>query len=291
MLGLPLDRDVKSLIQSISPPPILRWREARYFHKYGEVELRLVGPMCDADRDSIDVGANLGAYVHFMRRWSRLVLAFEPVPWLAELLSRKFPSRVVVRDLALSDRNGTALLHIPVARDGPDPGLAALDRSFGPMGSSRIDLEVTTRRLDDAYAGNLGFMKIDVEGHEQAVLDGAAGTIERCRPNVLVEIEERFAPDGVGRARKFFDAIDYGGYFVDQGSLKEIDNFDARSMQREENIAGFAAGIERRKFPGYVNNFIFIPRTSVRDIVPAIGKILGKEKTGGWRSRIPDRQG
>lgn len=275
MRGFRIDREIKSLIKSISPKPVLRWREARYFRRYGELELGLVAPLCQADRDSIDAGANLGAYVHFMRRYSRLVLAFEPVPWLAEELSRKFSSRVVVRVLALSDSNGTAILHIPVARSGrPDPGLSALNRRCDSVGLPSIELEVTTSRLDDVYAGDLGFLKIDVEGHEQAVLDGAARTIERCRPTVLVEIEERFAPDGVGRARRFFDLLDYQGYFVDHGCLKEIQNFDARSMQRQEDIAAFAVGTERRNFPRYINNFIFIPKPKSRGIVVELQKLL-----------------
>src|SRR5579862_3603015 len=94
-----LKRETLDLIKKVSPKPLLRWREAAYFRRYGEFELRLVAPLCDADRDAIDVGANFGAYVHFMRRSSRRVYAFEPVPWLAEQLTRKFPSRVIVRNV------------------------------------------------------------------------------------------------------------------------------------------------------------------------------------------------
>ena len=49
-------------------------------------------------------------------------------------------------------------------------------------------------RLDNVYRGRAGFIKIDVEGHEQAVLDGAVETIRRCKPRMLVEIDDRLSP-------------------------------------------------------------------------------------------------
>ena len=55
-------------------------------------------------------------------------------------------------------------------------------------------LKVHMDRLDNVYSGTAGFIKIDVEGHEQAVLDGAVETIDRCRPRLLVEVDERLSP-------------------------------------------------------------------------------------------------
>ncbi len=42
---------------------VLNWREARFYAKYGEVELHLLDLLCRRDRDAIDVGANDGSYV------------------------------------------------------------------------------------------------------------------------------------------------------------------------------------------------------------------------------------
>ena len=86
-------------------------------------------------------------------------------------------------------------------------------------------VDVPMERLDDIYSGNCGFIKIDVEGHQQAVLEGAVETIKRCQPRMLVELEERLSPGGLGRARAFFEPLGYRAVFVWQGQLKPIDRF------------------------------------------------------------------
>ena len=59
-----------------------------------------------------------------------------------------------------------------------------------PEGKTGIEIPVKVVRLDDEGLGNVGFMKIDVEGHEYEVIDGARALLARCRPNLLVEILE-----------------------------------------------------------------------------------------------------
>jgi hypothetical protein len=115
-------------------------------------------------------------------------------------------------------------------------------------------------RLDEVYSGDCGFIKIDVEGHQQAVLDGAVETIERCQPRMLVELEERLSPGGLGRARAYFERLGYRGLFVHQGQLKPIERFSVETMQDQTNLPDLTASLEARKrFGSYVYNFIFLP--------------------------------
>jgi hypothetical protein len=55
------------------------------------------------------------------------------------------------------------------------------------------------QRLDDFHPDDIGLVNIDVEGHELAVLRGAADTFARNRPTVLVEAEEHHHPKRRGR--------------------------------------------------------------------------------------------
>ncbi len=48
-------------------------------------------------------------------------------------------------------------------------------------------MQVRVERLDSYRRGDVGLMKIDVEGYEELVLRGAAETIDRCGPILYVE--------------------------------------------------------------------------------------------------------
>src|SRR6266568_3035020 len=50
---------------------------------------------------------------------------------------------------------------------------------------------VEVRTLDSFEFSDVAMIKIDVEGHEEAVVAGAEETIRRCRPSLLIESEER----------------------------------------------------------------------------------------------------
>jgi FkbM family methyltransferase len=241
------------------PWPLLARCEAAYFATFGEIELRLVKHLCRPNQDSIDVGANVGTYLHGMKRYSRRVYAFEPVPWLTPLLAKKFGPRIVVENFALSRETRTALLHVPVIEGSLVTGLASLSPTSAAGDPQYREIPVDTRRLDDVYAGDVGFIKIDVEGHEDHVLQGARRTIVRCRPRVLVEAEERYAPGSVQRVHVFFRALGYRGYFVFRRCLEPIERFDPQTMQRAEDIAEYTAGAPRRRCDRYVNNFLFLP--------------------------------
>src|SRR5580698_3347369 len=79
----------------------------------GEAEIRLVKYLCDRNRVSLDIGANIGTYTYFMRRYSQRVYAYEPNPKLATRLHRLYPN-VVLRAAAVSDAAGQVKLRIPV---------------------------------------------------------------------------------------------------------------------------------------------------------------------------------
>ena len=76
-------REARQALRSLCPQALLNWREARFYGRYGEVELHLLEFLCQRDKDAIDVGANDGSYVHYLRRHARKVIAFEPMPSLA----------------------------------------------------------------------------------------------------------------------------------------------------------------------------------------------------------------
>ena len=96
-------RSVKRALKPISPQWLLNRREKCFYEKFGEIELQLLDILCDPSHDSLDVGANDGSFVHFLRGRSKTVHAFEPMPEQVATLHRKFRGgNVVTHPMALS---------------------------------------------------------------------------------------------------------------------------------------------------------------------------------------------
>ena len=259
--GRGLSREARQALRSLCPQALLNWREARFYGRYGEVELHLLEFLCSRNRDAIDVGANDGSYVHYLRRHARRVIAFEPMPSLVNGLRTKFGYGVDIRPIALSDTAGTVELRMPVVDGVTVTGCSTVSPTASATYPDHQAIEVPMATLDSIYDGDVGFIKIDVEGHEQAVLDGAVETIRRCRPRMLVEIDERLSPGGLHRAKAYFKALDYQGYFVHAGHLDPIDWFVTEEMQDPANLPDLTASLQQRqRFGRYIYNFIFLPQ-------------------------------
>lgn len=260
-----LYREARQALRSLCPQPLLNWREARFYGRHGEVELHVLEFLCRRNKDAIDVGANDGSYVHHLRRHARRVIAFEPMPSLADALvskfGQKFASGVDVRSIALSDHAGTVELHMPVVDGVTVTGCSTVSATASATYPGHRAIEVPIATLDSVYDGDVGFIKIDVEGHEQAVLDGAVQTIRRCRPRLLVEIDERLSPGGLARARGFFRLLGYEGFFIHAGTIKPMALFAPETMQNRCDLPDLTAPLQQReRFGRYIYNFIFLPR-------------------------------
>jgi FkbM family methyltransferase len=270
-------REARQALRSLCPQALLNWREARFYGRYGEVELHLLEFLCSRDKDAIDVGANDGSYVHYLRRHARRVIAFEPMPSLADALRVKFRHGVDVRSIALSDRAGTAELHMPVVDGVTVTGCSTVSPTASATYPDHRAIEVPMATLDNVYDGDVGFIKIDVEGHEQAVLDGAVQTIRRCRPRLLVEIDERLSPGGLVRAKAYFRDLDYRGFFVKAGHIEPMSLFSANLLQNPADLPDLTAPLQQRqRFGRYIYNFIFLPRDEPIETLRQMSKRLSQ---------------
>ena len=138
----------------------------------------------------VDIGCHAGAILDEMLRLAPAGMhyAFEPLPHLASALRQKYADQphVVLHEMALSNAAGTATFH--ANRD--HPGMSGLERRDYVSPHDRVELiTVRTDRLDAMLpAGSrIDFIKIDVEGAESRVLEGAALCLHRDRPVVVFE--------------------------------------------------------------------------------------------------------
>jgi FkbM family methyltransferase len=225
------------------------WMEARGWRLAGhEPELRLLPYLVDPRRAALDVGANRGLYTTHLRRCARAVFAFEPLPHLARRLGLAYPD-VTVQATALSDAPGTAELRVP----GHNFSWATVEAANPLAGTAVTTVQVPCATLDSLDLRDVGFIKIDVEGHELAVLRGATATLAREAPTLLVEIEERHSPGTLARAQAWLQARAYRAFFLDAGHLRPMATFDRERDQRAAHVS------RKGKVGRYINNFICFP--------------------------------
>jgi FkbM family methyltransferase len=218
-----------------------------------EIELRLLPWLCDRTRTTIDVGAYHGMYALGACIHSKDVIAVEPQHTEAEFLRRSMPRNVRVVEAALSNVSGAGLLKQPSVEGAGDSRLDPLTS----LTEGWLEVSVKLLRLDDLARERVGFVKIDVEGHELEVLEGALETIESDRPTFLIEAEERHRPGTVARVVDFLRRLGYSGFFIDCGKIHPVQEFDAAKHQ-DPKQASLIVGDRRGAYANYINNFIFL---------------------------------
>ena len=223
--------------------------------KEDELELALLPALVDPARAALDVGANVGSYTAALIQLARHVIAIEPHPRMARIL-RAFPrEQVSVHQVISSGTDGKAARLAVAVMDGREADTLAHVDDGSQAGETRL-FEVQTATLDAiTKASPTGFVKVDVEGHEFAVLDGAARLLTEDRPIWLIESEARHSQGAPFTLFERMEAASYHGLFAHEGQMHEVATFDL-SMQDYSKLEGYA----RRREADYVNNFIFVPR-------------------------------
>ena len=143
------------------------------------------------------MGANHGSFSAIASRLvgaDGLVVAVEPQADLARLVEQALRlnsmGRFEVHNLALGNERGTVQLYCPNASSG----IASVFDGYARDGDRRVvDVECVT--LDDLLAetdppGNV-LLKVDIEGSEVALLEGAEKTLARLSPTILIEVNRR----------------------------------------------------------------------------------------------------
>jgi FkbM family methyltransferase len=163
----------------------------------------------------LDVGANIGLY---SAAWSmataRPHLALEPVPQTAALCREVLALNGIVANvwgIAAGRTHGTVTL---TASGGGANNRWARDRSMVEAGTPLVD--VVAAPLDDLVAWAsvqaVAAIKIDVEGQELEVLEGAIETIRRWKPRLVVECHCASWEELNVDRRRFAQLIDGFGY-------------------------------------------------------------------------------
>lgn len=174
---------------------VMRASVASWFSRWivERLSLDLASRLCRPGDVAIDVGANVGLFSTALGiRLGPLghVLAFEPNPVVHRLLERNLSRHgmtppVATHDFAVGCTTGD--LSMIVYDNDLLSGFTASALDPAAAGSSS-SIKVRVCRLDDEVPGSVDFIKIDVEGHELDVLDGATSLLERS-PGAILLVE------------------------------------------------------------------------------------------------------
>ena len=133
---------------------------------------------------ALDIGAHVGAVALYLARKFNHVIAFEAVPATFDFLRRNTAevANIEALNMAVGPEVGeTYLTHYPkhgqLSHVAPATDVPKTER-VGPI-------PVVT--IDSMDLPDVSFIKVDVEGFELPVLEGARRTIEQWRPMILVE--------------------------------------------------------------------------------------------------------
>lgn len=215
------------------PPKYAKHYEAYCNWRWGEKDLRRLRKFCKKRCASLDIGANNGSYTYFISMFSARCYAFEPNKILSDLIiSKNIPNTKVINK-AVSDTNGVATLRFPTYQGKADFGRASIERSNVFLAKESV--EVRTCVLDDLDIQDVGFIKIDVEGHEYSVLKGAIHMIETYKPNLMIELDDRYNPGIFDRCNKFLSEIGYEGFFYFGEERINVNEFEKNVHQNDMN--------------------------------------------------------
>lgn len=209
-----------------------------------------------------DIGAHIGEYIYMGRQVvpSAHIYAFEPNPHSFKKLTRIYHDARIF-NLAFSHENGTSRFKVPIIRGRAIRTRGSLNLDYQEKDESGQQIiEVDTQTIDTFVSNHqistLGVIKIDVEGFEYQVIQGAVHTIRQQAPILIAELEQRHLKQPLD---EIIDAIRALGY--------QCFYYDANTTALRELPPGQAAQVQNEKYfkvnpVHYVNNFIFIPPTS-----------------------------
>ena len=221
-----------------------------------EDELELLPHLVQPGDKVVDIGGNRGIYAYSLWRLGAHVEIFEPNPSCAAVLQSwaKDKKNIQVNTVALSDRAGSAYLHIPVDSSIGVEHDSSASLEHDDFKESRDEL-VPLQTLDSFSFDKVTFIKIDVEGHEFNVLQGAENTFRLFRPALLVEIEQRHSPRPVNEVFELLIKWGYQGYYFYSDEMVPLDCFD---LEFDQNMVSLPNGKKH-----YINNFLFLHQEKI----------------------------
>ena len=144
--------------------------------------------------NAIDIGANVGNHSVFFSMFCKFnkIYAYEPLQRNYNLLQANAElneiNNIILSPLALSNVEKEVTIYCP---DESNPGHSLIKNELIKSSNEWAHI-VQTQRLDDVMKEkkNISLIKIDVEGEEYEVLQGALEIIKQNQPHIFIETDK-----------------------------------------------------------------------------------------------------
>jgi FkbM family methyltransferase len=206
-----------------------------------------------------DVGANIGVYSVVLARISgdaRNVHSFEPVRHIRDKLVANARlngfDELNVNSFALGAKPGTLEMHqIKEGRFRGGTSTFVDTENIAALGAEEfvtreVEIKTLDRYVAEAGVERLDFVKIDVEGFELEVLEGAGESLSRFKPTMILEYDEQRHGDQAASFRGLLDGHGYETYeFASFRDTLVLLPFEFDRQPKNRNILSWFPGTER----------------------------------------------
>ena len=224
---------------------LLKKRLKRAIKNNYEKELIIIDKFENKNRSAIDIGVYRGVYSYKLSKLFKHVYAYEPNPLIFPYLEKnlyKIIKNLTLKNFALSNSSGNVDLKIPhrsksIFKDNIEElyrlGWATIHENKNY--SSYDKIQVKKIKLDEDLKNiDIGFIKIDVEGHEKEVIEGATNLILNSKPILLIEIIEEHSGRPVSETINFIRDLGYSPYICKDSDIYNVEKF--KNLDQENNF-------------------------------------------------------
>ena len=219
------------------------WREKRK----GEKEIKIIPNLLVNCNRAIDIGANVGVWSYWLSKYAKQVESFEPNPKIFNALKNIKIKNVNSYNIALSNKSGSVDLLIPKGSKGFSNQGASLS-SIKVQGEHK-SISIEAKCLDEYNFLDVDFIKIDVEGHEHEVIEGAQETINKFKPTMVIEMEEKHNQIPIEDQISSVEKLGYKCCVLMNEKIIQIEEIDLNKFHRNPTSND-----------SYLFNFIFYPQ-------------------------------
>ena len=186
-----------------------------YYFGFGEGLIDIVKKEIKKTKVIFDIGAHIGTTSIMMSRLNpeATIFAFEPhsgtYNTAAEILRTNSFKNIQINNIGLGDKPGKLKLY-EVREHNAGMNRVILGEQDYPY--TQVDISTIDKFVSENSISNVGFIKIDVEGFEYAVLKGGEQTLRKYKPVMFIELDDNNLKDCGQSAASLIELLFSYGY-------------------------------------------------------------------------------